>query len=117
MYWSLLGLVPFGMVPFGLVPFGMVPFGLVPFGQIFGPFWLGPLWPVPFGRSLLVWSLSTPSLLKILITLLNISAVLPTYMADDFTHYILRETQTLTAVGYFKYILGQLIRFFLDILS
>ena len=52
MYWSLLGLVPFGMVPFGLVPFG----------QIFGPFWLGPLWPVPFGRSLLVWSLSTPSL-------------------------------------------------------
>ena len=34
-------------------------------------------------------------ILKILITLLNISAVLPTYMADDFTHYILRETQIL----------------------
>ena len=58
--WSLLSLGPF--CP--LVPFGHGPFcPLVPFGH--GPFWpwsllgLGPFWLVPFGRSLLAWSLLT----------------------------------------------------------
>ena len=54
--WSLLSLGPFcPLVPF--VPWSLL--AMVPFGS-----WsllAGPFWPVPFGQSLLAWSLSTPS--------------------------------------------------------
>ena len=51
--WSLLGIVPFGHGPFWVRSLlGMVPFGA--WSLLAGPFW-----PVPFGRSLMAWSLMT----------------------------------------------------------
>ena len=51
--WSLLGMVPFGHGPFWVRSLlGMVPFGA--WSLLAGPFW-----PVPFGWSLMAWSLMT----------------------------------------------------------
>ena len=56
--WSLLGIVPFGHGPFWVRSLlGMVPFGA--WSLLAGPFW-----PVPFGQSLMAWSLMTSNALK-----------------------------------------------------
>ena len=55
--WSLLGIVPFGHGPFWVRSLlGMVPFGA--WSLLAGPFW-----PVPFGQSLLAWSLLTSNVM------------------------------------------------------